>query len=33
MYVLAIVIYVVSRLVRRAQGMDLKMVYDEIPED
>jgi APA family basic amino acid/polyamine antiporter len=33
MYVLAIVIYVVSRFVRRAQGMDLKMVYDEIPED
>jgi amino acid transporter len=33
MYILAIVIYVVSRLVRRAQGMDLKMVYDEIPED
>src|SRR5918998_4195338 len=33
MYVLALVIYVVSRFVRRAQGMDLKMVYDEIPED
>ncbi len=33
MYILAIAIYVVSRLVRRAQGMDLKMVYDEIPED
>ena len=33
MYVLAIAIYVISRFVRRAQGMDLKMVYDEIPED
>ncbi|MDQ4127519.1 MAG: amino acid permease, partial [Actinomycetota bacterium] len=33
MYVLALLIYVVSRLVRRAQGMDLKMGYDEIPED
>ena len=33
MYALALLIYVVSRLVRRAQGMDLKMVYDEIPED
>jgi hypothetical protein len=33
MYVLAIAIYLISRLVRRAQGMDLKMVYDEIPED
>jgi basic amino acid/polyamine antiporter, APA family len=33
MYILALVIYVVSRFVRRAQGMDLKMVYDEIPED
>ena len=33
MYALALLIYVVSRIVRRAQGMDLKMVYDEIPED
>ena len=33
MYILALVIYVISRFVRRAQGMDLKMVYDEIPED
>jgi basic amino acid/polyamine antiporter, APA family len=31
MYVLAILIYVGSRLLRRSQGMDLKMVYDEIP--
>jgi basic amino acid/polyamine antiporter, APA family len=31
MYVLAILIYVGSRLYRRTQGMDLKMVYDEIP--
>ena len=33
LYVLALVIYGVSRLVRRSQGMDLKMVYDEIPAD
>ena len=31
MYLLAIAIYVGSRLLRRSQGMDLKMVYDEIP--
>jgi basic amino acid/polyamine antiporter, APA family len=31
MYLLAILIYVGSRLFRRSQGMDLKMVYDEIP--
>jgi basic amino acid/polyamine antiporter, APA family len=31
MYILAILIYVGSRLFRRSQGMDLKMVYDEIP--
>jgi basic amino acid/polyamine antiporter, APA family len=31
MYLLAILIYVGSRLYRRTQGMDLKMVYDEIP--
>src|SRR3954454_18118831 len=31
MYFLAIGIYVGSRLLRRSQGMDLKMVYDEIP--
>jgi basic amino acid/polyamine antiporter, APA family len=33
MYALALVMYVGFRLVRRAQGMDLKMVYSEIPED
>ena len=33
MYIVAIAIYVISGFVRRAQGMDLKMVYDEIPED
>ena len=33
MYVLALVMYVGFRLLRRAQGMDLKMVYDEIPEE
>lgn len=33
MYIAAILIYVISRFVRRAQGMDLKMVYDEIPEE
>jgi hypothetical protein len=31
MYLLAIGIYVASRVYRRTQGMDLKMVYDEIP--
>ncbi|MGH3413119.1 MAG: APC family permease [Marmoricola sp.] len=31
MYVLAIVIYVVSKLVRRRQGIDLDVVYKEIP--
>lgn len=31
MYVLAIVIYVGSKIVRRRQGMDLDMVYGEIP--
>ncbi|MGC9221152.1 MAG: APC family permease [Solirubrobacteraceae bacterium] len=31
MYVLAIVIYVVSKQVRKRQGIDLNMVYGEIP--
>jgi len=33
LYVVALGIYVGFRLLRRAQGIDLKMVYDEIPED
>src|SRR5215216_6972625 len=33
LYVVALVLYVGFRLLRRAQGMDLKMVYDEIPEE
>lgn len=33
LYGIAIVAYVIFRLVRRMQGMDLKMVYDEIPEE
>ncbi len=33
LYGVAIALYVVFRLVRRAQGMDLKMVYSEIPEE
>ncbi|MDQ3784482.1 MAG: APC family permease [Actinomycetota bacterium] len=33
LYVVAIVLYVISRLVRRAQGMDLKMVHGEIPAE
>ncbi len=33
LYAIAIAVYVISRIIRRAQGMDLKMVYDEIPED
>jgi hypothetical protein len=31
LYGVAIAIYVVSRLARRAQGVDLGMVYGEIP--
>ena len=31
LYLLALAIYVISRLVRRRQGMDLGMVYGEIP--
>jgi APA family basic amino acid/polyamine antiporter len=31
LYGLALVIYVVSRLVRRAQGIDMRMVHSEIP--
>ena len=33
LYGVAIVMYVGFRLLRRSQGMDLRMVYDEIPED
>ncbi len=33
LYGVALVMYVGFRLYRRAQGMDLKMVYDEIPEE
>jgi basic amino acid/polyamine antiporter, APA family len=33
LYVIALVIYGVSRLVRRSQGIDMKMVYGEIPAD
>lgn len=33
LYAIAVIMYVGFRLLRRAQGMDLKMVYDEIPED
>jgi basic amino acid/polyamine antiporter, APA family len=33
MYALALVMYVGFRLLRRAQGMDLNMVYSEIPEE
>jgi basic amino acid/polyamine antiporter, APA family len=33
LYGLALVVYVAFRLIRRAQGMDLKMVYSEIPEE
>jgi hypothetical protein len=31
MYVLAIVVYVVARLVRRRQGIDLGLINKEIP--
>jgi basic amino acid/polyamine antiporter, APA family len=33
LYAIALGIYVGFRLLRRAQGMDLNMVYDEIPEE
>ncbi len=33
LYGVALALYVGFRLFRRSQGMDLKMVYDEIPED
>jgi APA family basic amino acid/polyamine antiporter len=33
LYLIAIGIYVASRLYRRSQGMNLKMVYDEIPAE
>jgi hypothetical protein len=33
LYALAIAIYVGSRIYRRRQGMDLKMVYGEIPAE
>jgi APA family basic amino acid/polyamine antiporter len=33
LYLAALLIYVGSRLYRRSQGLDLKMVYDEIPAE
>jgi APA family basic amino acid/polyamine antiporter len=33
LYAIALAMYVGFRLLRRAQGMDLSMVYDEIPEE
>ena len=33
MYLLAVVIYVVAAVVRRRQGVDLGMVYKEIPAE
>jgi APA family basic amino acid/polyamine antiporter len=33
LYVVAIAIYVIARIVRRSQGMDMGMVYGEIPAD
>jgi amino acid transporter len=33
LYILAIAIYVISRVVRKRQGMDLGMVYGEIPAE
>jgi uncharacterized membrane protein YqjE len=33
LYVLAVLIYVVARVVRRTQGIDLGAVQREIPED
>lgn len=33
LYLVALAIYVGFRLLRRAQGINLNMVYDEIPEE
>ncbi len=33
LYGIALALYIGFRILRRSQGMDLKMVYDEIPED
>ena len=33
LYAVVLLVYLGFRLLRRTQGMDLKMVYDEIPED
>jgi APA family basic amino acid/polyamine antiporter len=33
LYLIALLIYVTSRIVRKRQGMDLKMVYNEIPAE
>jgi len=33
MYALAIAIYVIAKLVRRRQGINLKLVYGEIPAE
>jgi len=33
LYLVALAIYVVSRIVRARQGMNLKMVYNEIPAE
>jgi len=33
MYALAIIIYVIAKLVRRRQGINLKLVYGEIPAE
>ena len=31
MYLLALVIYVIAKIYRRSQGIDLKAIYTEIP--
>ena len=33
LYVLAFVIYAISRIYRRTQGVDLGLVYKEIPSE
>jgi hypothetical protein len=33
LYLVALAIYVISRVVRRRQGMDMGMVYKEIPAE
>jgi hypothetical protein len=33
MYALAVIVYIVARIVRSRQGINLKAIYEEIPVD